>query len=64
MIASNREKERWIGSLVTLNDKPARIVGRKMTYPRVCHLDGPLEVKFSWQAVKRIMLQKQGKFYA
>ena len=63
MIASNKEKEKWIGALVSLNDKPARIVGRKITFPKVCEIDGPLSVEFSWQAVKRIMTQKDGKFY-
>ena len=64
MIASNKEKERWIGKLVTLNGKPARIVGRKFTHPKIVEIDGMLEVQFSWQAVKRIITQKDGNFTA
>ena len=64
MIASNKEKERWIGKIVTLNGKPARIVGRKYTHPMVVEIDGMLEVQFSWQAVKRIITQKDSKFTA
>ena len=62
MIASNKEKEKWIGAIVTLNNKPARIVGKKYTFPRIAEIDGPLSVEFSWAAVKRTMTQKQGRF--
>ena len=64
MIASNKEKERWIGKLVTLNGKPARIVGRKFTHPKIVEIDGSVEVQFSWQAVKRIIIKNGGKFNA
>ena len=62
MIASNKEKEQWIGKIVTLNGKPARIMGRKLTYPHVATLDMTLDVVFSWQAVKRIILNNNGNF--
>ena len=64
MIASNSEIEKWIGADCTLNGKPARIVGRKVTYPKVVEINGQLTVEFSWQAVKRIMTTKNGKFIA
>ena len=62
MIASNKEKEAWIGKMVTLNGKPARIMGRKLTYPHVATLDMTRDVVFSWQAVKRIILNNNGNF--
>lgn len=62
MVISTEEKEEWIGALVTLNGKPARIVGRKITYPKIAEIDGPLSVEFSWQAIKRIMTAKNGEF--
>ena len=64
MIASNTEKAQWIGKIVSLNDKPARITGRKEFYPSISEIDGPLSVQFSWQAVKRIITTKDAKFYA
>ena len=61
MIVSNKEKEHWIGQLVTLDGKMARIVGRKLTHPHIIEIRGPGNVEFSWQAVKRIM-EKGGHF--
>ncbi|MFH1863728.1 MAG: hypothetical protein ABIJ85_02330 [bacterium] len=58
---SNKEKEHWIGQLVTLDGKPARIVGRKLTYPHIVEIRGQGNVEFSWEAVKRIM-EKGGHF--
>jgi hypothetical protein len=45
----------------TLDDKPAKIVGRLRRFPIVAQIDEPLEAEFSWEAVKRI-LDKDGKF--
>jgi len=64
MIVSNAEKTQWIGKIVSLNGKPAKIAGRKEFYPRVHEIDGPLSVTFSWQAVKRIITNNNGHFTA
>ena len=64
MIASNKEKEKWVNASVTLNGKPAKIVGKKITFPKVVEINGPLSVEFSWQAVKRIMTKNNGEFKA
>lgn len=46
---------------VTLDETPAIVCGAANRFATVAQLDGPLEVMFSWQAVKRI-LNKDGKF--
>jgi hypothetical protein len=45
----------------SLDDKPAKVVGRLNRFPIVAQIDGPLEAEFSWGAVKRT-LDKDGKF--
>lgn len=51
------------GKNITLNGKPAKIMGHRNRFATVAQLDGPLACEFSWQAVKRI-LDRGGVFKA
>ena len=43
----------------TLDGKPALIYGRLNRFAIVAQVGGPLDVEFSWKAVKRIMDKDQ-----
>lgn len=59
---SQEEKDDFVGRRCFLDNKPAKIVGRKLDFPKIVTFDGTNEVEFSWEAVKRIM-GKDGKFW-
>jgi hypothetical protein len=46
----------------TLNGRPAQISGIKERFATVRSLDGELSAQFSWQAVERIVCNKDGRF--
>lgn len=45
----------------TLDGEPAVVCGASNRWATVAQINGPLELEFSWEAVKRI-LDKDGKF--
>lgn len=58
----NMDRYALIASQVTLDDKPAMIVGLRLDFPLVVTLDGKHRVEFSWKAVQHVVENKQGKF--
>jgi len=42
-------------SCITLNGKPAKIIGKKEKFPQVVELHGPLAVTFSWETIQRVI---------
>jgi hypothetical protein len=50
-----------IATKVTLNGKPAVIMGRLSSFATVASLDGTNRVEYSWDAVERI-IKNGGKF--
>ena len=47
---------------VTLDGKPARIAGAFCSFATVASLDGKLRGEWSWDAVRRIVVEKNGAF--
>ena len=57
-VMSDKEEcvERWRDdNACFLDGQPAKVVGWKLDWPLVAHLNSPLAVEFSWATVNRIM---------
>ena len=60
--------DRWKNDNACLLDgKPAKVIGWKLDWPLVAHLDSPLAVLYSWATVNRIMAEdrrfKSNRFF-
>jgi hypothetical protein len=64
VVLHQRTKERLVATTgVTLDGRPARIVGVLLDFPTVIAVgDPPLAVEFSWVTVARIVAKHQGQF--
>ena len=47
--------ERYAGEPCTLDNRPAKIVGQLLRFPRVATLDCACECEISWELVERVM---------
>ena len=46
---------------MTLNGEPAKIIGRKLSFPIVARIHDSLQAEYTWEAVKHIV-SKGGDF--
>jgi hypothetical protein len=60
---NQKEKDILVGSECFLNGKPARIHGRRLNFPIVAQIDGPLAIEYAWKTTQRI-LNRDGQFKA
>lgn len=55
-------RDKYNGTICTLDGKPAKICASPDGFASVGHLNGPLALDWSWEAVQRIVDTKQGQF--
>jgi len=49
------EKNRLVDTRVLLNNRPARIIGRLLPFPRVRDMRADIEAEFAWETVARVV---------
>lgn len=60
---TQEEKNQLCEYKITINGKPAKIVGRLLDFPFVAEVDGPLASVFSWKTIARV-ISNGGNFKA
>ena len=62
MYITQAERDALIETEVTLDGKPAVILGRYADFPTVAQTPDGLHYRWSWEVVKRIVETKNGEF--
>ena len=53
---------KYAGQLCTLDDLPAKIIGRSLIFGKIAPLNGGVAVEFAWSTIDRIMQYFNGSF--
>lgn len=62
MMGAERKRAAFEAAEVTLDGKPARVIGWMLANATVRPMDGSADVQFSWPAVARIVKEHGGAF--
>ena len=62
MYVTQAERDALVGTEVTLDGKPAVVLGRFADFATVAQVPAGLSYEWNWETVKRIMRTKNGEF--